>query len=47
MIRVNHSTLAKAIEKLNKNTLDIEDILDEEDLIQEMKGTNASQLLDM
>lgn len=47
MVKINQSILSKAVDKMSRNTLDIEDILDEEDLIQEMKGSAFSQIMNL
>ena len=41
----NQATLTKAIEKMNKCELEVEDILDEEYLVNEMRVYTYSQLM--
>ena len=43
----NMAKINAAIEKLNRNQLTIEDILDEEDLTNELRSLTYSQLMNM
>ena len=45
--RFNQATVYKAIDKLNKNQLKVEDILEEDDLINELKSFTYSQLMNL
>lgn len=45
--RMNQVSVSRAMEKFNNNTLTVEDILDDEDLISEMKSYTYSQLMNL
>ncbi len=43
----NVSKINQALEKMNKKTLTIEDILDEEDLVNELRSLTFTQLMNL
>lgn len=43
----NTGNVTKAIEKMNKNELTIENVLDEEELVTELKSYTFSQLMNL
>lgn len=47
MIRTTQMSLNKALDKMNRNLLTVEDILDEDDLVAEMKSYTYSQLMNL
>ena len=45
LYRPNQQTISKALDKWRKNELKVEDILDEEDLVNDLKSQSFSQLI--
>jgi hypothetical protein len=45
--RFNQATIYKALDKMNKNELKVEDILLEDDLVTELKSYTYSQLMNL
>lgn len=45
--RTNYTLIANAVEKMEKNELTIEDILDEDDLVYEIKSNPQSLLINL
>lgn len=46
-LQKNQVATSKAMEKLNKGELTVEDVLDEEDLVNEMRSYTYSQLMNL